>query len=568
MNLFKNPFLKVAGLLALVIVLGIACADTPKDPNANSKPDTFISTYNINTSPDSAAFYSVTVYWRASDANGQAEYYRYWVDAGAETTFTFDTSARIRLQFDQQVATHTFYVEARDNQGDWDPTPASIAINITDVRDISAFNPETAPITVPPNGALTSRGVIFVINGNDIDGSVLNFQWAVDDTANWHIAAPTLILSNSSTLELGLTPDVLTIGPHTIFVRSVDNFGNVDESPLSMSIDARDGFAPELALSVRNDESFVVPFTTPTMDSMQINLTTTVDFYYGAIRDYFIYTSTGFAETTTSDVVTLTNLIGGNYWIKVVANDIGGNSTVDSTNFAVVVLGPHQGILGVNGVDWASYGAQATALWENAVPFGNFPHFKWWDLFLVPPGGGRAFPDSLLGTGSIPGWMFDTTYFAAIVWCANEFSGDEVYWNERNAEVMNYLNNGGNLILATRFGADFFFDELTAFAGIDPAGWVTGVNPGSLVAVGDSLTNISRIASQSLTDIPAVSGSSTRVLYEDPARPGLAAGLIAEPPGLGKFVFIAGRNYRWTGVDLKANLDVIYRFYFNMRNQY
>jgi hypothetical protein len=435
---------------------------------------------------------------------------------------------------------------------------------MADTRHGTVFNPNTTAGTVPPDGALTSAGVHLVINGDDLDGEVVTFQRAIDDTSSWVDVTPQVILEHQSTVEMNVSG--LSLGPHIIYVRAVDNMGNVDNSPLSLSIDVRDGFAPEVSLSVRNDESFVVPFTTPTMDTLQITITSTVDFYYGAIRDYYIFSSTGMSDTTTDNVVNLTNLGGGTYWIKVVANDYGGNSTADSTNFGIVVLGAHQGILGVNGIDWATYG-EAVDVWDNAVPFGNFPHFKWWDLFLVPPSGGRPYADSLLGTGSIPEWMLDTTYFSAVVWFANEYSGDEVYWNARTDAIMNYLNNGGNLILATRFAFDFFFPELIDYAGVSADDWATGANPTMLTAVGDSLTDINRSASQSLTDIPKITGSST-LLYTSDDSPGYAAGLIAEPAGMGKFVFIAGRNYRWVGDDLKANLDVIYRYYFGMRNQY
>lgn len=570
MNLLKNP--KVIGLLALAALLIAGCADDPTDPSANVTPETFITTYMIDTAPDTAAQFNVTVFWRASDPDGRPEFYRYWVTAGNQTivpqTETFETSASVRLDFDNFDTSYVFNVQARDSQDEWDPTPAQIEIAAANVRQRGALLPATDAVTVPPNGAMTSRGVPFVINGTDLDGYVANFQWAVDDTAAWTLVAPTFLLPGVSTLELRLGPSAISLGAHTIYIRAIDNWGNIDPSPLSVSINAVDGFAPELALSVREGESFVVPFTTPTIAVLPINFTATVDFYYGAIRDYYVATSAGFADTTTEPSIDLADVGAGNYWIAVTANDIGGNSTTDTVNFGVVVLNAHQGIFGINGVDWATYESEVVPVWEDAVPFGNFPHFKWWDLFLIPPSGGRPFADSVLGSGSIPGWMFDTLFFEAIVWFANEFSGDEAYWLERETEIMNYLNSGGKLILATRFAHDFFFADLDAFAGTNPDNWVISVNPASAVAVGDSLTNMTTRGSHSFTDLPAVSGPTTRVLYADAANPGFALGFIAEPAGAGKFVFLGGRNYRWTYTDLKANLDVIYRYYFGMRDQY
>jgi len=564
---------KVVGLLALISIFFIGCSEDPTDPNANRLPETFITTYGISTAPDSAALYDVTVYWRASDPDGRPEYYRYWVSSGTvivvSAAVTFETFATVSLDFSNPDTVYTFHVQARDSQNGWDASPAEKNITASLVRDIYGYAPNTEAITVPPNGALTSRGVPFVVNGIDVDGYVPVFDWAIDDTASWTSVPATFVLSGGvSTLNLNLGPSVISSGPHTVYIRAVDVWGNIDPSPLSISFSAIAGFAPELALSVRDGESFVVPFTEPTLEELTINFTATVDFYYGAIRDYYVTTSTGFADTTSDPSVTLAGLAGGDYWITVTANDIGGNSSSATANFGVVVLNAHQGVFGVNGIDWATYGGEAVSTWEDGVPFGNFPHFKWWDIFLIPPPGGRPFPDSVLGSGSIPGWMFDTTFFSAVVWFANEFSGDEAYWIEREAEIMNYLNNGGNLILATRFAHDFFFPDLDAFAGTNPANWVISGNPASAVAVGDSLADMTRLGSHSFTDIPAVSSATTTVLFESPANPGLALGFIAEPVGAGKFFFMGGRNYRWTHADFKANLDVIYRFYFGMRDQY
>jgi hypothetical protein len=573
---FKNPVPKVAGLLALAILLVAGCAKSPKAPNANLPPNTFITSYSIAIPPDSATLYNVTVNWRASDIDGEPESYRYWLDAADPAdslkTSTFDAFVTKRLIFSSSDTTHTFYVQARDNEGTYDPTPASMVVRMTDTRNVHEFLPNTFPVTIPPDGSLTSRGVFMVLNGTSIVGGVVEFQYAVDDTATWTSLPPTLTLSNLSTLEARLGPSVLSWGPHIIFFRAVDNWGNVDESPLSVSIncDSTQHFAPELALSVSEGQKFIVPFTRPVIDTLKIDFSTLVDFYFSAVDHYTVTTSSGIDTTMTVNSLTLTNVEGGSYWIKVAVTDIGENTTIDSTDYIVVVLNAHNGILGINGVDWPTYGTQARNVWRNGVPFGNFPHFKWWDVFTVPPSGGRPFPDSVLGVGSVPSYLFDTLFFSTITWMANEFSGDEVFWNERQTEIMNFLNMGGNVVLATRFGADFFFDDLSAFTGVNSAGWLTGVNPSVLTAVADSLTNINRLAgqSQSLTDLPTVTSAAATKLYEDPNNPSYYAGFITQPAGQGKFVFIAGRNYRWVNADLKSNLDVIYRFYFNMRSQY
>jgi type IV pilus biogenesis protein CpaD/CtpE len=110
-NFLEKSIPKVLAVLALALLLAAGCAETPKDPDPNIKPDTFITTYNIDTAPDSATFYYVSVYWRGTDTDGETVAYRYWVDNG-DTTETTDPSVRVRMDFPNSTTTYTFYVES------------------------------------------------------------------------------------------------------------------------------------------------------------------------------------------------------------------------------------------------------------------------------------------------------------------------------------------------------------------------------------------------------------------------------------------------------------------------
>ena len=175
MKPFKTPILKVTGLLALAILLAASCAKTPQDPDSNIFPNTFITSYSINITPDSSTYYGVTVYWRGSDADGEPAAYHYWVADTSGTvlkdTLITESHATMSLSFPDPAITYDFYVATRDNNNGMDPTPALVTIDMTDDRDITdpTFLPNTTATSVPPDGASTSRGVPFVVTGTDVD---------------------------------------------------------------------------------------------------------------------------------------------------------------------------------------------------------------------------------------------------------------------------------------------------------------------------------------------------------------------------------------------------------------
>ena len=571
MNSLKKFISEVAALLALALLLAAGCADTPKDPDTNNEPNTSITSYIIDTAPDSATFYNVTVNWRWSDRDGEAVAYRYWVDAG-DTTETYDTNAIVRLDFPNSTTSYTFYVQAKDNMDDWDATAASRVIDITETRDITdpAFMPRTAGVTVPPNGASTSQGVPFTISGTDVDGIVTDFQWAIDDPTSWTTVTPDIVDVSSSAGVITLGPATLTLGLHIVYFRAVDNMGNVDPSPLSISINVEAGYAPEVALSVADGQKFIVPYTAPTMEAFTVNITATVDFYYGQIDSFVVSTSEGTLVTTTETEVVLGDLSSGDYWVDITAWDAGENSTATGqVNFSIVELAANNGILCVNGVDWNTYG-QAPPMWTDGVPWGNRTRFKTWDLFDTSPiYSGTDFGDSLLGKGGgVPAWMMDTEFFEAISWFGNSYSGDFAYWEDADSLLMAYLEMGGNILLPVRYGEQWFFDDLAAYCSIVDGSWVS---PGAdfLTAKVGTLADIGVESNQSLWEIPMTNSPDNLWIYEAvTAAPGLHAGFITMPNGAGgggAFCYIAGRSYRWDNPSMKAAVDVILNTYFGVQ---
>ncbi len=576
MNLLRNPVLKVVGILALAIVLVAGCTKKPAAPNADIPPITRITTYGIATVPDSASFYLVTVYWGASDPDGQAEKFRYWVDqaglADSMKTETYETSVTTRLLFNSTVSTHTFYVQARDNRDIWDPNAASMVISIGNISNVNRFNPTTLPVTVPPDGALTSRGVHFVINGIDLDGSVVNFQRAVDDTTEWVTVAPSFILARVSTLELDITPTDLSLGPHVVYVRAIDNFGNLDESPLTISFVAVDTLRPDLSVvaGAIPHAFYFLPSGGTTTD-VATTWAGDATWYYSTLQyRYAVDDTANWSDPITASQANLTGLQAGAHQFFIQAIDQAGNATTFSTDFGVGQLTGERGILVINGIDWSQYASEAAPMYAANGPWGNHT-VQFWDFFS---GFQSDYPPNIVplykGSGAVPG---DTLgHYSAIVMIMNEYANnppsDLDIFNSMRPLFMSYLNGGGDILLATRFGADFIKEDLAHYGLTAPDSLEfnqIGVDPSSngLVAAVSGLVNITRTAGWSLTDLLAPpTDPAVTVLFNTPSYPSSVGGVIVQPTGKGKLAFIAGRPYRFEHTSMAADFDYILTHYF------
>jgi hypothetical protein len=588
----KNKMgVKIFGLVVLSLLLAVYCAEKGTEPNTNVPPDTFIDGFKIELAPDSATYYNTTVFWRGSDPDGAIYWYDWRIisdtgdslylyeiekneegdSIGVDTTnistwqSTADLLVTLRSDFPAFDKAYIFEVKAQDNDRDDDPTPAIDTIAVSRYRGFN-YAPDTRIVTGPHNGATTGRGIHFIIQGEDIDGAVDSMEYKLDTDTEW-----TCVATDITTSSLTINVRNIPVGARTISFRAIDNFRKTDPSPVSVSVVVDSTLEPELVLSIKNDQAFIVPYTEPELD-LTVSFIATVDFYYSAIDSFIVITSEGDTINTTETEITFEGLISGSYWVDVTAYDIGGNSTpTGQVNFSIVELAAGDGVLCVNGVDWESYGSEAVNLWANGVPWGNREHFKCWDLFDTSPlGDGTDFGDSLLGTGAPPTWMLDTTFFDAVVWMWNLYSGDDAYWLDEDlqAAVMSYLEMGGNLLIAGRFGHYIFYDASEDFFNYcQITGYTDALSPASAVAVHDSMSDMSG-AGLSYTEVVTTGHANALQLFEtNDGQAGLGWVIVPNGTGGGGAVcYIGGRNYRWTNADLKANIDVILRYFFGIAN--
>ncbi len=571
MNLLKNPVLKVVGLLALASIIFAGCSEDATNPNRNTPPETSITTYGIATAPDTAAIFPVTVYWRASDPDGRPEYYRYWVMAGNTTvipqTGTFETSSTVTLDFGNFDTSYAFYVQARDSQNEWDPTPAQIQIAASNVRRSYSIKPETSPVTLPPNGFQVARGMQVVVSGRDLDGFVPIIQWAVDDTATWHsVTVPdSLITQTGSVMTAIIDSTELTLGPHILYFRAIDNWGNVDPSPLTSSIVVVTGLQPDLSVSsgAIADAFYFLP-----QGGTSVDLSTTwvgdAAWYFSTVQfRYAVDDSTAWTDWIDATGATLTGLAAGPHTFYLQARDLAANITQFVTNFGIGELTADRGILIVNGISFDDYGQEPVDLYANILPFGTLG-YDTWDLLTAttidyPP----AFADSMIDNGgSVPG---DTLgHYSSMVMFMNNFGGDDAVFATMAPLIMSYLNAGGNVLVAGRFGSVYITADMLAYGVTTPLEFSEiGVNPPRLVAAVAGLVDMTRFASSSLSDLLATpSDPNVTTLFTIPDNTESVGGVIVEPDNGGKFAFIAGRMYRFDYGPVNANFTYILTHYF------
>jgi hypothetical protein len=571
----NSKSMKIIGLMLLALLLVISCAKKGEKPQANLPPDTIVSGFQIATAPSLADKYSTTVYWRSSDPDGSVADYRWRVigndgDSVMADTLNLsrwqsisDVTVTIELAFPNLERTYSFEVAARDNSHVWDPTPA-VAILAKDRITGLNYPPNTEILSGPSDGGITAAGVHFQIQGFDIDGVMDSLDYKLDTTTAWTRVGADI---NSGTASLDIVG--LDLGAHTAIFRAVDNFGAVDPSPISVSFVVVDTLLPYLTVTggALPDAFYYLPAGGTTA-----NLATgwhgDATWYSSTLLyRYAVDDTATWSEWDTATSVTLTGLTAESHVFYVEAKDLADHITLFATNFRIGPFIADRGILVVNGVDWASYAAQATAMYTAHAPWGNRPNVDFWDLFSGDEGYYPPVIDSLgaLGTGIIPG---DTLgHYSTMVMMMNSYSGgsyssDLEVFNSMRPLILSYLQAGGNIVMGTRYGQNFIDTTSTLYGYTHIRFNEIGANPVGLVAAVDGLVDQPAIASQTLTDLLAIpSNPEVTTLFTVAAFPHSVGGVIVEPATGGKFAFIAGRCYRFDNAAMAANYDYILSHY-------
>jgi len=209
----------------LISILLIGCEpENPGEPIANRLPDTNIS--------DAFPGNVTTIYFYGTDEDGFVNKYACKWEIDSEWSITENDSIVFYDIFTNQNEVKRFYVKAIDNQGTEDPSPAEIVLSPENSL------PTTKILSGPEFGKESGEDVQFTFTGEDIEagGSVVSFQYTMDDLENWQDTP----VSYPQAMFMGLSE-----GSHTFYVRSVDNLGGTDPTPAQTAFVVRSGhFAP------------------------------------------------------------------------------------------------------------------------------------------------------------------------------------------------------------------------------------------------------------------------------------------------------------------------------------
>ena len=220
----------------------------------------------------------------------------------------------------------------------------------------------------------------------------------------------------------------------------------------------------------------------------------------------------------------------------------------------ITVLGSTSNILVVNGIQYSTYAAEMDDFYNNSACIGNH-QVDLWDLF-----GDQGFDYSAnsniqqinLLNRSIPSSILNL--YQKVIWIGNSYSGDLAFYDP--AQVLNYIGQGGNFLLASRQGADFFSTELLNYCGIASMTGLMDVT--ELIALDNNLVNVPALTGHSRVQFATLdAGSEATAILDDDTTTSWIAGFRIQKDNEGGFVYIAGRPYRYDNTASFQNYDYI-----------
>lgn len=205
-------------VIILISVLLSACKDDISGTkNENQPPNTslFIETDDTLNSTSSIQ----TFYWDGQDADGFITgFYYAFGNTITENDWVWTTERKMTfpLKISGQDTTYIFKVKAVDNEGSEDPTPATQSFPIKNSPPQIGWQINNNI----PDTTFTVASFAWTVSDLDGDMTVVLFEYAIDDTANW-----LEIAGSKRTLTLRET-DGITEGDHAFFIRAVDVAGS------------------------------------------------------------------------------------------------------------------------------------------------------------------------------------------------------------------------------------------------------------------------------------------------------------------------------------------------------
>jgi len=250
------------------------------------------------------------------------------------------------------------------------------------------------------------------------------------------------------------------------------------------------------------------------------------------------------------------------YSVSLTVSD-GTNQHTYTTDNYITVLGQSSDILVVNGIAYATYGVEMQNLYTSSACFGDH-QVDVWDLFGEQCFDYAANPNIQrinLFNRNIPTSVLNM--YKKIIWMGNSYGGDEVFYNPAN--MLNYVTNGGNLLLATREGADFFNTDFNIYCGITSFTGLSAIT--QLIALDDSLVSIAAVGTNDRNQFALLDAGSEAVsIFDDNAATSYVAGFRIQKENHGGFIYIAGRPYRFNNTAMYQDYNYMINNWLNYSN--
>jgi hypothetical protein len=527
---FISP-IKVLLLLMATFALWSCEVETTGEPRANTLPETYISEISPGV--------TTRVSWYGTDVDGRVELFEYswdggdWVEtANLSETFPVDdaTNAYAEFEFTSLSDQHIFSVRAIDDRDGTDPYPATATTSPNTIR------PETQILEGPMTGETVGPDVRFVWDGVDNDGTIDGFEWALDDATDWTTVEE--YVTDLVILKLGA-------GPHTFYVRAVDNFGAVDGSPAQSAFVVSTSVGPKL----ENTGTLLDNGAAFSGVAIGFSWSANVEWYKGVLPSgaysYALNDPTNFDVTenelesgwvpTTSKSYTGAENTPGKSTFYIKARDASGNVDTMRIRFEAAPFDPIYDVLLLDNFSWTP-GCYSSHSDINAAIATGFLNGVTHDVIDLDADGTGDLNPAVLGQ-----------YRAVVLMTDGGYNSEDF-----GLLFAAYGAAGGNLLICgyylTYFGADAIMTPFGLYGGIFGSGsyttdGMTGIATGGMIETDDLFLPVPaacvpRVAER-IYDDAATTESIFVNHYADDNR---STGAVASMNDGGNYVFIIGQS--------------------------
>jgi PKD repeat protein len=243
----------------------------------------------------------------------------------------------------------------------------------------------------------------------------------------------------------------------------------------------------------------------------------------------------------------------GAYTVSLTVSD-GVNQYTRTLENYIHAIGTSSDILVVNGIEYVTYPTEMENFYSSSACFGDH-QVDVWDLF-----GNQGF-DYMSNPNIQKVDLFNHTIpnsvlqkYQKVIWIGNDYGGDIAFYDPE--QVLEYVQMGGNFLLASRYGSHFFNTNLKNYCGITSFTGDLQIN--SLIALNHNLVDVPSSGSNTLVHFVNLdSTSEADPIFDDDTTTSYIAGFKINKDSNGVFIYIAGRPYRFDNAASYTNYNYI-----------